>query len=114
MLYRRDAILAVRFFPSTVFRATGTHALAWGGFQGAVHRAANSAFFDPLAARYLRLKAPQASQKCHSFKNSNPLKLSYARRLFSPPMEREDSTVPVLNSSPRMGSRRTTVICMSL
>ena len=104
---------AVRFFPSTVFRATDA-ALAWGGFQGAVHRAANSAFFDPLAARYLRLKAPQASQKCHSFKNSNPLKLSYARRLFSPPMEREDSTVPVLNSSPRMGRRRTTVICMSL
>ena len=48
------------------------------------------------------------------FRNSNPLKVSYTRTPPSPPMERPESTVPVLNSRPSMGSRLTTVIWMSL
>ena len=50
----------------------------------------------------------------YSLRNSNPLKLSYARRPYMPPMLRVDSTVPVLNSSPSTGRRFTTVIWMSL
>lgn len=47
-------------------------------------------------------------------RNSNPLKLSYARSPYRPPIEREESTVPVRNSRPRIGRRSTMVIWMSL
>ena len=59
-------------------------------------------------------RTEQQSNQFTFFRNSNPLKVSYTRTPLMPPMERLDSTVPVLNSRPNMGSRLTTVIWISL
>ena len=69
MLYRRDSIRAVRIFlPSTVFRATGTHTCWPGEVSKAQFIERPTPRFNPLAARYLRLKFPKPRRENDLFR----------------------------------------------